>query len=181
MDAFYERLIVRAATIDELLSDDFESPRGEKGDTRARLLVASPASAPIIRQRGDQSLYFQRLQRDGWATDDILDEVRDHSPQDVGRTTGLGCRTRSGLKPPPCKPREANSTSKRPDRGPAEGPIRSSICSRRWFGGRRNGSGRRVDRRAVGNLTETARVHLLICYAGNYATSAHPRSMNNSR
>ena len=32
MDAFYERLIVRAATIDELLSDAFEPLPGEKGD-----------------------------------------------------------------------------------------------------------------------------------------------------
>jgi hypothetical protein len=32
MDAFYERLIVRAATIDELLSEDFEALPGQKGD-----------------------------------------------------------------------------------------------------------------------------------------------------
>ena len=30
MDEFYERLIVRAATIDELLSDDFEPLPGQK-------------------------------------------------------------------------------------------------------------------------------------------------------
>ena len=42
MDAFYERLIVRAATIDELLSDDFEALPGQKGDTdlAARRLAA---------------------------------------------------------------------------------------------------------------------------------------------
>ena len=32
MDAFHERLIVRAATIDELLSDDFEALQGQKAD-----------------------------------------------------------------------------------------------------------------------------------------------------
>ena len=32
MDAFYESLLVRAATIDELLSDDFEALPGQKGD-----------------------------------------------------------------------------------------------------------------------------------------------------
>ena len=42
MDAFYERLIVRAATIDELLSADFEPLPGQKGDTdvAARRLAA---------------------------------------------------------------------------------------------------------------------------------------------
>ena len=32
MDAFHERLIVRAATIDELLSNDFEALPGQKAD-----------------------------------------------------------------------------------------------------------------------------------------------------
>jgi len=42
MDAFYERLIVRAATIDELLSDDFDPLPGQKGDAdlAARRLAA---------------------------------------------------------------------------------------------------------------------------------------------
>ena len=70
MDAFYERLIVRAATIDELLSDDFESPPGEKGDAdqAARRIAAWAQSSAS----GDWSLFAQRLRRDGWATDDIL-------------------------------------------------------------------------------------------------------------
>src|SRR5690349_24998751 len=70
MDAFYERLIVRAATIDELLSDDFESPPGEKGDpdlADRRLAAWAQSSAG-----GDRSLFVQRLRRDGWATDDLL-------------------------------------------------------------------------------------------------------------
>jgi hypothetical protein len=33
MDIFYEHLIVRGATIDEFLSDDFERLPGQKGDT----------------------------------------------------------------------------------------------------------------------------------------------------
>jgi len=32
MDAFHQRLMVRAATIDELLSDEFESLPGQKSD-----------------------------------------------------------------------------------------------------------------------------------------------------
>ena len=35
MDAFYERLVSHAATIDELLSDDFEPVPGPKGDAEA--------------------------------------------------------------------------------------------------------------------------------------------------
>ena len=64
MDAFYERLIVRAATIDELLSDDFEPLPGQKGDTdlAARRLAAWCRSCAS----GDWSLFGRRLDRDGW-------------------------------------------------------------------------------------------------------------------
>jgi hypothetical protein len=43
MDAFYERLIFRTATFDELLSGDFEPVPGQKGDTdlAARRLAAA--------------------------------------------------------------------------------------------------------------------------------------------
>ena len=70
MDAFYERLIVRAATIDELLSDDFEVLPGQKGDAdlAARRLAAWCQSSAS----GDWSLFGQRLQRDGWAIDGVL-------------------------------------------------------------------------------------------------------------
>ncbi|HTQ83682.1 MAG TPA: hypothetical protein VMI47_10485, partial [Pseudolabrys sp.] len=59
MDAFFERLIVRAATIDEILSDDFEPLPGQKGDAdlAARRLAAwCNASAS-----GDWSLFERRL------------------------------------------------------------------------------------------------------------------------
>ncbi|MGC2823889.1 MAG: type 2 lanthipeptide synthetase LanM family protein [Pseudolabrys sp.] len=70
MDAFYERLIVRAATIDEILSDDFETLPGQKGDAdlAARRLAAWCQSCAS----GDWSLFGQRLGRDGWAIDEIL-------------------------------------------------------------------------------------------------------------
>jgi type 2 lantibiotic biosynthesis protein LanM len=70
MDAFYERLIVRAATIDELLSDDFEALPGQKvdADVAAHRLAAWCQSAAS----GDWSLFSQRLRRDGWTTDDVL-------------------------------------------------------------------------------------------------------------
>src|SRR5215475_444393 len=70
MDAFYERLIVRAATIDELLSDDFEALPGQKGDAdlAARRLAAWCQSSAS----GDWSLFAQRLQRDGWTIEGVL-------------------------------------------------------------------------------------------------------------
>lgn len=70
MDAFYERLIVRAATVDELLSDDFEALPGQKGDAdlAARRLAAWCQSAAS----GDWSLFGQRLQRDGWTIEGVL-------------------------------------------------------------------------------------------------------------
>ena len=63
MDAFYERLIVRAATIDELLSDDFEPLAGQIGDAdlaTRRLAAWCQSSAS-----GDWSLFGRRLERDG--------------------------------------------------------------------------------------------------------------------
>ena len=63
MDAFYERLIVRAATIDELLSADFEPLPGQKGDAdlAARRLAAWCRSCAS----GDWLLFERRLIRDG--------------------------------------------------------------------------------------------------------------------
>ncbi len=70
MDAFYERLIVRAATIDELLSDDFEPLPGQKGDAdlAARRLAAWCRSCAS----GDWSLFGRRLDRDGWTIGQAL-------------------------------------------------------------------------------------------------------------
>src|SRR5438105_8755398 len=70
MDAFYERLVVRAATIDELLSDNFETLPGQKGDAdlAGRRLAAWCQSCAS----GDWSLFAERLRRDGWAIDEIL-------------------------------------------------------------------------------------------------------------
>lgn len=69
MEAFFERLILRAATIDELLSDDFE------------VLPAAPADAALSERRldawcraaanGDGDLFRRRLERDGWSCEDV--------------------------------------------------------------------------------------------------------------
>jgi type 2 lantibiotic biosynthesis protein LanM len=63
MDSFYDRLINRAATIDDLLSDDFEPLPGEKdqagiGQRRLDAWCQSAAS-------GDRSLFGRRIDRDG--------------------------------------------------------------------------------------------------------------------
>ena len=79
MDAFYERLLVRAATIDELLSDDFEPLPGQKGDVdlAARRLAAwSRASAS-----GDWLLFGRRLERDGWAMAPVLARLSSVRPK----------------------------------------------------------------------------------------------------
>ena len=63
VDAFYERLRLRAATIDELLSDAFEPSPGMTGDgdLAARRLGAWCRSAAA----GDKSLLVRRIERDG--------------------------------------------------------------------------------------------------------------------
>lgn len=70
MDAFYELLIVRAATIDELLSQDFEPLPGQKDDTDAtsQRLAAWCRSAAS----GDRALFERRLQRDHLTVSEVL-------------------------------------------------------------------------------------------------------------
>src|SRR4030095_9352343 len=70
MDVFHERLTLRAATIDELLSDDFEALPGQKSDAdlAARRLAAwCPSCAS-----GDWSVFYQRLGPGGWTIDAVL-------------------------------------------------------------------------------------------------------------
>ena len=70
MDAFYDRLAVRAATLDEVLSDDFEPLPGQKGDADLagrRLAAWCRACAS-----GDWSLFGRRLDRDGLAFAPVL-------------------------------------------------------------------------------------------------------------
>ena len=62
MDSFYDRLITRAATIDELLSDDFEAIPGETdhaGSGQRRLAAWCQSAAS-----GDWSLFGRRIERD---------------------------------------------------------------------------------------------------------------------
>src|SRR5215207_1994114 len=70
MDAFYDRLIARAVTIDELLSDDFAILPGQKGDAD----VAAKRLAAWCRScaSGDWLLFGRRLGRDKLALDQVL-------------------------------------------------------------------------------------------------------------
>ena len=70
MDAFFERLIVRAATVDEVLSDEFQPLPGQKGDAElaARRLAAWCQSSAS----GDWTLFSRRLERDGLAISQVL-------------------------------------------------------------------------------------------------------------
>ena len=70
MDAFYQRLAVRAATLDEVLSDEFEPLPGQKGDAdlAARRLAAWCRACAS----GDWSLFGRRLDRDGFAFAPVL-------------------------------------------------------------------------------------------------------------
>lgn len=70
MDSFYSRLMVSAATIDELFSDDFKVLPGQKGDAAraARRLAAWCQSCAS----GDWSLFERRLRRDGLSLAEVL-------------------------------------------------------------------------------------------------------------
>jgi type 2 lantibiotic biosynthesis protein LanM len=70
MDPFYDRLIIRAATIDELLSDDVEAAPGEKdhaGFAQQRFTAWCRSASG-----GDVSLFERRLARDGLDSAGVL-------------------------------------------------------------------------------------------------------------
>jgi type 2 lantibiotic biosynthesis protein LanM len=71
MDDFYERIIARAATIDELLSDQFQAERGagHDADLAERRLAAWCRSSA----NGDSGLFRRRLARDGLSYEAVLD------------------------------------------------------------------------------------------------------------
>jgi type 2 lantibiotic biosynthesis protein LanM len=70
IDGFFERLVARAATIDERLSDNFEPLPGQKRDTD----VAAQRLAAWCRScaSGDWSLFGRRLARDRLTFDRVL-------------------------------------------------------------------------------------------------------------
>jgi class II lanthipeptide synthase len=74
VDAFYEQLSLRAATIDELLSDAFEQLPAKQGDpvlADRRLAAWCQSSAS-----GDRVLFEKRLERDGLSAAQVLQSLR---------------------------------------------------------------------------------------------------------
>src|SRR5262245_12673833 len=150
MDVFHERLTLRAATIDELLSDDFEVLPGQKSDAdlAARRLAAWCQSCAS----GDWSLFNQRLGRDGWTIDAVLKRF-------------ATVRRKASVPAPPWLADaiwiEAALQSPRGATEPGQSPAGSAPCAFEdllmpvvhraadllWSG---------VDRRAIENLTEFA-------------------------
>ena len=70
MDEFYHRVLLRAATVDELLSDAFEVVPAQKGDTElaARRLAAWCRACT----NGDWLLFERRLERDRLSISQVL-------------------------------------------------------------------------------------------------------------
>jgi len=69
VDAFYERLRSRAATIDELLSDAFEPSPGANGE--AELTARRFAAWCRAAAAGDPSLFARRLERDRLTMEEV--------------------------------------------------------------------------------------------------------------
>ncbi len=69
VDAFYERLRFRAATIDELLSDAFEPSPGANGE--AELTARRFAAWCRAAAAGDPSLFARRLERDRLTMEEV--------------------------------------------------------------------------------------------------------------
>ena len=155
MDVFHERLTLRAATIDELLSDDFEVLPGQKADAdlAARRLSAWCQSCAS----GDWSLFNQRLGRDGWTIDAVLKRF-------------ATVRRKASVPAPPWLADaiwiEAALQSPHRSIEPGQSPASSGPCAFEdllmpvvhraagllWSG---------VDRRAIDNLTEFAHACLV--------------------
>lgn len=121
MDAFYEQLLVRAATIDELLSDRFEPLPGQKGDTdlAARRLAAwCRASAS-----GDWPLFGRRLRHDGWTMVEVLSRlshVRRKAEAPPPAWLADAVWIEAALQGPPAAPPKAAPAEAAPEATPPE-------------------------------------------------------------
>ena len=123
MDAFYERLLVRAATFDELLSDDFEPLPGEK--TEAGLAGARLAAWCRSCASGDWSLFDRRASPRWISFWRSTSEICYGSPQIVSLAAPMGRRCRldyGGIA-------KFGTNSYWQSRASC---VRSSICSGHW-------------------------------------------------
>jgi type 2 lantibiotic biosynthesis protein LanM len=151
LDDFFARLMVRAATIDEILSDDFETLAGQKehaGLATRRLAAWCRSSAS-----GDWSLFSQRLRRDRLSVDHALARFATVRRACVPRPAWIDDAT------------WIETTLQSPTRNIGRGAVSASPCPFEdlfnplvdqadalvWAS---------VDARAFGNLTESARACL---------------------
>ena len=125
MDAFFERLIVQAATIDELLSDDFESLTGQKGDAdlAARRLAAWCQSSAS----GDWSLFTRRLDRDRLSIGEVLAKFATVRRRASASAPALDPTTQSGSRRH-CKARARTTWLRQPEASRAL-CVRTSVCA----------------------------------------------------
>ncbi len=154
MDAFYQRLVVRAATIDELLSDDFETLPGQKDD--ADLAAARLAAWCRSCVSGDWALLSRRLDRDGLSIGQVLARFATArrkasaiAPQWIDDAIWIEAALQS-----PVKDRDAASAPERAEPCAFEhlfAPVVEQAEALLWAG---------IDARASDHLTESARACL---------------------
>jgi type 2 lantibiotic biosynthesis protein LanM len=154
MDAFYERLIGRAATIDELLSDEFEPLPGQKGD--AELAARRLAAWCRACGSGDWSLFARRLDRDRLSIAQVLERfatVRRNAAAAPPAWLDDAIWIEAALQRPP---ENAEAFAAREPTEPYAfeelfTPAVEQADTRLWSG---------LDAGAIGNLSETARACL---------------------
>ncbi|OAF17402.1 hypothetical protein AXW67_09460 [Bradyrhizobium neotropicale] len=159
MDAFFERLTVQAATIDELLSNDFEALPGQKrdADLAARRLAAWCRSSAS----GDWSLFARRLDRDRLSIGQVLAKfatVRRRASASAPAWIGDAIWIEAALQSP-SKDRDVIAAPDRAESYAFEhlfAPVVEQAESLLWTG---------IDGRAFKNLSDSARSclrHLLL-------------------
>jgi type 2 lantibiotic biosynthesis protein LanM len=151
VDALYDRLRLRAATIDELLSDAFTALPGATADadlTGRRVAAWCRASAA-----GDEALFARRLARDGLTVDRLRQcfaAARPNPAAPPSAWIGDAAWVQAALQDRAAKP----ITRLRGEPVAFEElflPLIAEAERRLWSG---------LDEAASGNLSETARAHL---------------------
>jgi len=167
VDAFYERLRLGAATIDELLSDAFEASPGADGD--AELAVRRLAAWCRSGAAGDGALFARRLARDGLTVSQLRERFAAIRPNDsVARPPWIDDATwiEAALQSPT---KSANPLA--PHSGEPCAfeqlllPIVAQAETRLWQG---------LDGAAADNLNESARACLSLCLLRDLSALSAP-------
>jgi len=164
MDAFYERLAVRAATIDEILSGDFKPATNETTTTGVieRRLAGWCRSAAS----GDWSLFERRLNRDGLTLDEVRKRfagVRRKAPAPAPAWVDDAIWIEQALRGSDAPKAAAGAESLAFD-ALFHGVVEQADA-RLWHG---------IDARARDNITETARASLRLSLLKELSTLSAP-------